>query len=201
MQSIDQRLSLSRSLEAGLPVYSVFRQMLASSRHGKPGISICKWVCALEIALLMGDARGIVAAEETSQGSTEEVLLAIGGDIKPAVRFSAHDLSAFKRHTATVREHDQQASSYEGVLLTDLLEKTGLPVGKQLRGTALSLYLLFEAADGHKVVFALPELDLFFTDKIVLLADRRDGKLFHSAKDHSASSSPTRSVRRAGFVS
>jgi len=33
-----------------------------------------------------------------------------------------------------------------------------------------------EAADGYRVVFAVAELDPASTDRVVLLADRRDGK-------------------------
>jgi hypothetical protein len=56
------------------------------------------------------------------------------------------------------------------------LQPLGLPFGKDLRGKALTIYLLIEAQDGYQVVFTLPELDALFTDKVVLLADRRDGK-------------------------
>ena len=35
---------------------------------------------------------------------------------------------------------------------------------------------MIEAADGYRVLFTLPELDSLFADKVVLLADRRDGK-------------------------
>jgi hypothetical protein len=38
------------------------------------------------------------------------------------------------------------------------------------------MYLVVEAADGYRAVFALPELDPLFTDRVILLADRRDGK-------------------------
>ena len=40
----------------------------------------------------------------------------------------------------------------------------------------MALYLLVEAADGYRVVFALPELDPAFTERVVLLADHRDGQ-------------------------
>ena len=40
----------------------------------------------------------------------------------------------------------------------------------------LALFLVFGAADGYHAVFALPELDHAFTDRIIILADRRDGK-------------------------
>jgi hypothetical protein len=48
--------------------------------------------------------------------------------------------------------------------------------GQELRGEFLSLYLQVGAADGYRVIFSLPELDEAFTDRIVLLADRKDGK-------------------------
>src|SRR5713226_4105039 len=40
----------------------------------------------------------------------------------------------------------------------------------------LALFLVVGAADGYHAVFALPELDHAFTDRIIILADRRDGK-------------------------
>lgn len=44
-----------------------------------------------------------------------------------------------------------------------------------MRGKALALYLLVEASDRYRVIFALAELDPLFTNRIVLLADRKDG--------------------------
>jgi hypothetical protein len=49
-------------------------------------------------------------------------------------------------------------------------------LGEQLRGKNMALFLLVEAADGYRAVFALPEIDPAYTDRIILLADRRDGK-------------------------
>jgi hypothetical protein len=40
----------------------------------------------------------------------------------------------------------------------------------------MALYLVVEASDGYRAVFALPELDPEFTDRVILLADRRDGR-------------------------
>jgi hypothetical protein len=45
-----------------------------------------------------------------------------------------------------------------------------------MKGKRLSNCLLVEAADGYRVVFALPELDPAFTDKPIVLALLRDGK-------------------------
>jgi len=59
---------------------------------------------------------------------------------------------------------------------TEILKLARGPTGEKLRGKGLLLYLLVETADGYRVVFALPELDLVFTDQTIILADRRDGK-------------------------
>ena len=54
--------------------------------------------------------------------------------------------------------------------------RRGLRCGAIFKGKALTFYLVVEAADGYRAVFALPELDPESTDAVVLLADRRDGQ-------------------------
>jgi hypothetical protein len=67
-------------------------------------------------------------------------------------------------------------STFVGVPLKALLEKAGVAFGEAIRGKRLASCLLVEAADGYRVVIALPEIDSAFTDKQVLLAFLRDGK-------------------------
>jgi len=57
----------------------------------------------------------------------------------------------------------------------EILKLAGVESGERLRGKALSNYLLVEAADGYRVVFELPELDPAFNDRVIILADPRDG--------------------------
>jgi hypothetical protein len=45
-----------------------------------------------------------------------------------------------------------------------------------MRGKRLASYLLVEAADGYRVVIALPELDPAFTGKQIVLAFLKDGR-------------------------
>ena len=68
------------------------------------------------------------------------------------------------------------SSTFEGVALQAVLEKAGVEFGEALRGKRLASYLLVEAADGYKVVFALPEIDSAFGEKQVILAFLKDGK-------------------------
>ncbi|HEV7506212.1 MAG TPA: molybdopterin-dependent oxidoreductase [Thermoanaerobaculia bacterium] len=68
------------------------------------------------------------------------------------------------------------AASFEGVRLRDLLSEAKVPAGTDIRGQFLSWVVIVDAADGYRAVFALAELDPAFTDRLVLLADTRDGK-------------------------
>jgi hypothetical protein len=64
----------------------------------------------------------------------------------------------------------------EGVPLKALLERAGFWFGEALKGKQMALCLLVEAADGYRVVIALPEIDPAFTDKQIVLAFLKDGK-------------------------
>jgi hypothetical protein len=65
---------------------------------------------------------------------------------------------------------------FEGVALKAVLERGGVGFGETLKGKRLASCLLVEAADGYRVVIALPEIDTAFTDKQIVLAFLRDRK-------------------------
>jgi hypothetical protein len=88
---------------------------------------------------------------------------------------SRADIEALPHTTVTV---DNAASpiTFEGVPLQKVMEKAGVGFGETLRGKKLASCLVVEAADGYRVVIALPELDPAFTDKRIVLAFLRNGK-------------------------
>lgn len=86
------------------------------------------------------------------------------------------DLESLPHLTVTASEHGSPPVSFEGVALKSVLEKAGVTFGEAMRGKRLTNCLLVEAADGYRVVIALPELDPAFTDKQIVLAFLRDGK-------------------------
>jgi hypothetical protein len=67
----------------------------------------------------------------------------------------------------------------QDVLWDDFLALAAAVVNAQ-KGRAVTLYLVVEAADGYRAVFALAEFDPAFTDRVILLADRRDGQALSS---------------------
>ena len=105
--------------------------------------------------------------------SAETVLRVEGESAHPLTLHDA-DFAHLPRTSVQVHEHAGTAVTYTGVLLRDIVAAAGVPLGDQLRGDRLALYLVVDAADGYRVVFALPELDAAFTDRVVLVADRRD---------------------------
>jgi hypothetical protein len=68
------------------------------------------------------------------------------------------------------------AGTFEGVALRAILEKAGVGLGETLKGKRMASCLLVEAADGYRVVIALPEIDPAFNDKQIVLAFLKDGK-------------------------
>jgi hypothetical protein len=67
--------------------------------------------------------------------------------------------------------HANADETYSGVPLSDLLAKVGAPLGKELRGTSLTSYVVATGADGYQVVLSLPEIDPDFHPGVVLVAD------------------------------
>jgi hypothetical protein len=117
-----------------------------------------------------------VAAQETPSTATVSAnFVRVEGVPKP-LKFTAADLAGLPRQTVRAKDHSGKESLFEGVSLSEVLVAAGVKLGNELRGPALANYVLVEAADGYRVVFALPELDPASTDRVILLADRRDGQ-------------------------
>jgi DMSO/TMAO reductase YedYZ molybdopterin-dependent catalytic subunit len=104
------------------------------------------------------------------------------GDIERPQQWTLDDLAALPRREVRARDRDGTEVTFAGVALVDLLRLAGVPLGEKLRGSNMALYLLVDAADGYRVVFALPELDPAFTERVVLLADHRDGQPLAAAE-------------------
>jgi hypothetical protein len=117
-------------------------------------------------------ACGAAAAPTTKDASAS---LRIVGAPNGRTSISPADLEKLPRLKVDAVDHDGRKASFEGWALGDVLALTGIPRGKEFRGKALAGYATASAADGYRVVFALSELEPSIADKVVLLADRRDG--------------------------
>jgi DMSO/TMAO reductase YedYZ molybdopterin-dependent catalytic subunit len=133
-------------------------------RYTSVGVSLTAVLC---YAVICGTPR-------CSFPQGEDALLRIDGENARPLTLSRAAFAQLPRTVVQVRDRDGTVSAYAGVLLRDILVLAGVPLGEQLRGDRLALYVVVEAADKYRVVFALPELDAAFTERLVLLADRRD---------------------------
>jgi hypothetical protein len=83
-------------------------------------------------------------------------------------------VAGIERHTVVTADGGLR-TTFEGIALRDLLEKRGVAV-KGLRGKALAQVILATGRDGYQVAYAIAEVDASFTDRIILVADTRNGK-------------------------
>lgn len=100
----------------------------------------------------------------------------ISGDVATPLDLTMPDLKAMPRKTLRVdNAHSKKTEVYEGVLIEDLLKKAGVPQGEALRGQGMATYVLVEAADNYRVLFAVEEFNSSFMDSDIILADTMDG--------------------------
>ncbi len=102
--------------------------------------------------------------------------LSVKGEAERPLDLTAEEFAKLPRQSVHAKDHEGKEADYEGVALVDVLKAAGVKFGQDLRGKALANYLVVEAADGYRAVYALPELDAAFTDRVILLADQRDKK-------------------------
>jgi DMSO/TMAO reductase YedYZ molybdopterin-dependent catalytic subunit len=135
--------------------------------HSRSFIALC--------LILFSYSPAIHSQDKQATGTNSTAALSVSGEVERPLKLSAADLAKLPRRTVRAKDHSGKESAYEGVALIEILRLAGVPFGEGLRGKNLSLYLIVEAADGYRAVFALPELDSAFTDRIILLADHKDG--------------------------
>ena len=103
-----------------------------------------------------------------------EATLRLEGAVPTPLALTAADLAKLPRATAALTS-DGNTTTYEGVLLYDLLAKAGWQFGHGMMGKGMASYILATARDGYQVVFTPAELDPLFGNSKILLADKANG--------------------------
>ena len=115
----------------------------------------------------------VVSAQAPAAGAAR---LEITGAVKTPLFLSAADLKLMPRKTIRVGgQNGQAAQVYEGVELSELLQRAGVPQGGDLGGPWMAAYIVAGAADGYRVVFSLSELNAGIGGVEALVADALDG--------------------------
>ena len=86
------------------------------------------------------------------------------------------DPTSLKQVSLKAIGHDAKEHQYSGVLLSDIIEKAGVPLGIASKGKTIASYIVIMAKDNYQCVYALAELDDLFSRNMVILADKVDGK-------------------------
>jgi hypothetical protein len=142
------------------------------TRRAWPGFrTIVATLWFATLAISTPTARGQQTLLSRSDGT-----IRITGIVAHPLILNESDLVALKRASVTVSDDQGSKAVYTGVPVAELLKRAGVPFGTQLRGPKMKLYLAVKAVDGYEAVFVLAELDPDFTDRLILLADRRNGQ-------------------------
>ena len=127
-------------------------------------------------SLILGMAlAALLAAQETPSA------IEVTGAVKQPLKITAEDLAKMPRASVKTTSNGME-TVYEGVWLHEVLKKAGAAQGSELRGKALTGYVLAEAQDGYQVLFSLGEVDPSFIDNEILLADTANGKALFGAQ-------------------
>jgi DMSO/TMAO reductase YedYZ molybdopterin-dependent catalytic subunit len=121
------------------------------------------------LLLIAALATAVAVAQDAPSG------LQISGAVKQPLTLTSDDLAKMPRASVKMTSNGLE-TTYEGVWLHEILKRAGVPLGGELRGKALTSYLVVEAKDGYQVLFSLAEIDPAFTENQVLVADKADGK-------------------------
>jgi hypothetical protein len=149
--------------------------------HGEPNAALVRvtsrrldavvYAIAATLALMLAT---LAPASESAEGAM--ALLTIQPLDGEPLSFTAAEWAQLPRASVRTTEHGGGQASFEGVAVSELLQRAGAPLGQALRARNQRLYLVARAADGYEVVFALAEFDPAFSDRVILIADRRNGE-------------------------
>lgn len=122
----------------------------------------------MRLLALAGLAAALLASPALAQS------VALKGPDGQTASLSAADLAAMPHVSLTVTQHGK-TSTYEGVLLGEILTKVGAASGKAIHGPEMATVVKVSASDGYQVVLGLAETDPGTRADKIILADRADG--------------------------
>ncbi|MCJ8210057.1 molybdopterin-dependent oxidoreductase [Mucilaginibacter sp. RS28] len=100
----------------------------------------------------------------------------ISGDVGKPYTLTTAFYQRLKQVSVKAVGHDGKEHEYTGVKLADILSEANAIPDNKLSGKMLAKYILVKAADNYQAVIALPEINEQFTDKVIILANKEDGK-------------------------
>ena len=134
---------------------------------------VSRWRACV-VCLLVISGSTLVGAQATSP-ETSASTLSVAGDVRTPLSITPAELKAMARTSVEVKDEDGRTVKYQGVLVGELLKRAGATLGSDMRGNAMTTYVLASASDDYQVLFPLAELDPAFTSSDIIVADTVDG--------------------------
>jgi DMSO/TMAO reductase YedYZ molybdopterin-dependent catalytic subunit len=129
--------------------------------------------CLLFAALALPMTLPAIAQTAAPAADTSSAILKLEGAIPTPLTLTSNDLAKLPRSTAALTS-DGNTTTYEGVLLYDLLTKAGWQFGRGMTGKGMASYILATARDGYQVTFTPGDIDPLFGNIKILIADKAD---------------------------
>jgi hypothetical protein len=128
--------------------------------------------------MLCGQKPAVVAQQmEHSAPSVPSAQLTIKTYDGKTLTLSPADLAALPHKSVAVfNAHSKANETYSGVLLADLLNKVGVPLGENVRGKLFMIGIVASGTDGYGVLYSLAEVDPAIHTGDVIVADSLDGQ-------------------------
>jgi DMSO/TMAO reductase YedYZ molybdopterin-dependent catalytic subunit len=120
------------------------------------------------------------SGEAVGANAQAEESLELRGDLPHPRRIDASELHQLPRvEVRTTDPHDSgKEIVYSGTPLVEVLKAGGLLLDSGMAGIrdTVAMTVLVAASDGYQAAFSLAELDPELTDRVILLADTKDGQ-------------------------
>ena len=140
-----------------------------------PGLTWMLWIGPLDHGWTQDKTVDAVAGDAQRDDSLD-----LAGELPNPQRITAAQLHKLRRmEIHTIDPHDSSKEIvYSGTPLVEVLKAAGLRLDSGMAGIreTVAMTVLVEASDGYRAMFALAELDPELTDRVILLADNRDGQ-------------------------
>lgn len=94
----------------------------------------------------------------SAQTSAQVPSVRIGGDIAQPRVFTRDDLAVIPHRTIEVRDDKGAKAAYQGVAVVDLLQRCGVPLGKEPRGAKMKLYIWLRPKTAMRLCSLFPNL-------------------------------------------
>jgi hypothetical protein len=132
-------------------------------------------VCVMSLAVVLGLHGQGIRQPKPFPPDIGPATITVTGIGSKSVTLSVSDLSNLPHQTVKATDQGTPAT-FEGVLLRDVLAEVDLPLGEKFHSTGASYYVVVEAKDGYRAVFAWAEIDSTFMNKSVYVVTKRDGR-------------------------